>query len=240
MPPSLGHQLRLAREARNLTLADLAHETRIPEARLADLENDTYDQFGGAAYARMFLRTYAHRLEVNAEAELEQFDHPFAVPSKSSPATGRRFRAWRIPELGFRWGMGAASEGSAAARSRSKLRSRVPASAAPRSSRPPRAVATPPRENLGNSFKVTVVVCAATLILGAGFLIAQAYQQQHSPSAASAAQPVPPTSAETDLEVEVRRAEPVPETRAMENLPQPPKAVPVRDKRPPTKAVLVK
>lgn len=76
MPPTLGQRLKHAREKRGLTLLDLAHDTRIPLARLQDLEEDRLNSFGGMAYAKSFLKTYAALLEVSADDVLNQIQPP--------------------------------------------------------------------------------------------------------------------------------------------------------------------
>lgn len=76
MQPTLGQRLKHAREKMGLSLADVAHQTRIPMPRLKDLEDDNYNALGGMAYARSFLQTYAQLVEVNADPVLEQMQTP--------------------------------------------------------------------------------------------------------------------------------------------------------------------
>jgi len=76
MPPTIGDRLKQAREQRDLTLADVAHETRIPIARLQDLEHSSYTSFGSLTYAKGFLRAYAEFLDVDASEVLDQFQKP--------------------------------------------------------------------------------------------------------------------------------------------------------------------
>lgn len=77
MNPTLGQRLLSARESRGLSLADAAHETRIPAQRLRHLEEDNYAAFGSMTYARSFLKLYADFLEVDAGEMLA--DLPSAV-----------------------------------------------------------------------------------------------------------------------------------------------------------------
>ena len=62
---TLGQRLKAAREARGLSLADAAHETRVPAQRLQHLENDNIAAFGSMAYARAFLKLYSTYLDVD-------------------------------------------------------------------------------------------------------------------------------------------------------------------------------
>jgi cytoskeletal protein RodZ len=66
MPPSLGQKLKNAREQQGLSLADVAHKTRIPVPKLRDLEDDNYNTFGSLTYARCFLQTYGGFVGVDA------------------------------------------------------------------------------------------------------------------------------------------------------------------------------
>lgn len=57
--PKLGQALRQAREARRLSLEDVAATTRISLRFLTAIENSRYDVFTGAIYAVGFARAYA-------------------------------------------------------------------------------------------------------------------------------------------------------------------------------------
>ncbi|TLD69360.1 hypothetical protein FEM03_18505 [Phragmitibacter flavus] len=115
MSLSLGSQLRQARTKRGLSLLDVAHKTRIPAARLQDLEDDNYNSHGGLTYAKSFLRTYSAFLKVDASAILDQLqppplagakDYRYLVSNLGPWIRSRQFRA-RRPER-----RGAARRGS--------------------------------------------------------------------------------------------------------------------------------
>jgi cytoskeleton protein RodZ len=76
MPPTLGQRLKHARDQRGLSLRDVEHATRIPVARLQDLEADRLNGLGGMTYARSFLRTYAALMEVHADDVLAKNNPP--------------------------------------------------------------------------------------------------------------------------------------------------------------------
>lgn len=76
MSPTLGQRLRQAREKKGLSLADVAHQTRIPAPRLKDMEDDNFNALGGMTYARSFVQTYSGLLDVNADFVLEQMQPP--------------------------------------------------------------------------------------------------------------------------------------------------------------------
>jgi len=57
--PAVGEQLRAAREARGLTLAEVAAETRIPQRHLLTIEAGAFSSLPARTYAVGFSRTYA-------------------------------------------------------------------------------------------------------------------------------------------------------------------------------------
>ena len=69
-------KLKAARESRGLSLADVAHQTRIPVSRLVQLEEGNYAAFGSMAYARSFLRTYSKYLGVDSEEVIRSLPTP--------------------------------------------------------------------------------------------------------------------------------------------------------------------
>lgn len=73
MPPTIGTQLREAREAQNLSLEDVRHRARIPLALIAALEEDRVDAFASLTYARKFLQHYGRFLRVDVSAHLARF-----------------------------------------------------------------------------------------------------------------------------------------------------------------------
>lgn len=73
---SVSGELKSAREAQRLTLADVAHETRIPVDRLRLLEEGKFAAFGSMAYARSFLRKYARHLGVGVDEAVSTLPDP--------------------------------------------------------------------------------------------------------------------------------------------------------------------
>jgi cytoskeletal protein RodZ len=76
MEAPISQKLRATREARRMTLADVAHATRIPLPRLQQLEDGNYAAFGNMAYARSFLRGYSRFLGVDAERVINELPDP--------------------------------------------------------------------------------------------------------------------------------------------------------------------
>lgn len=70
---SLGAQLRRAREARGLSLSDIAEETRISRRYLEAIESDNYAKLPGGIFNRSFIKTYARKVGVDETRALEDY-----------------------------------------------------------------------------------------------------------------------------------------------------------------------
>lgn len=67
-PGTAGETLRAAREAKGLSLADIALRTRIAQRQLEAIERDDYAALPGIPYAIGFARAYARQLEIDEVA----------------------------------------------------------------------------------------------------------------------------------------------------------------------------
>ncbi|MCX8089964.1 MAG: helix-turn-helix domain-containing protein [Verrucomicrobiae bacterium] len=93
--PTVAEQLRAAREARHLSVQQVADITKIRTDHIRALEEGNYDMFAAPVYIRGFVRTYATLLKLDVpqvmaalDAELartEKFNEP---PSLSPPPQG--------------------------------------------------------------------------------------------------------------------------------------------------------
>jgi cytoskeleton protein RodZ len=70
---TIGKRLKHARDERGLTVEDVAFHTRIPAARVRDMENDDLSRFANLTYARGFLKIYAEYLQLDLGDYLGQF-----------------------------------------------------------------------------------------------------------------------------------------------------------------------
>lgn len=80
--PSVGEQLRAAREKQGLTISQVADRTKLRADHVRALEEGNYDVFAAPVYVRGFVRSYAGLLKVDAapllhdlESELNQSQH---------------------------------------------------------------------------------------------------------------------------------------------------------------------
>jgi cytoskeletal protein RodZ len=91
--PTVGEQLRTARETQQLAIHQVADWTKIRGDHLRALEEGNYSMFSAPVYIRGFVRTYATVLKLNAPQILEQLNHELAncgqhEPALSQPAHG--------------------------------------------------------------------------------------------------------------------------------------------------------
>ena len=71
---ALGEEFRSAREARGLTLSDVAEQIHIRSVYLNAIENEDWPSIGAPVYVRGFIRTYARFLGVDAEGAVQRFN----------------------------------------------------------------------------------------------------------------------------------------------------------------------
>jgi len=81
---ALGDEFRSAREARGLTLSDVAEQIHIRSVYLSAIENEDWPSIGAPVYVRGFIRTYARFLGLDGEAAVAAFNQA-APPERPSP-----------------------------------------------------------------------------------------------------------------------------------------------------------
>ncbi|MGA8577006.1 MAG: RodZ domain-containing protein [Candidatus Cybelea sp.] len=72
-PEALGERLRAAREARGLSLSDVADQIRIRSVYLAAIEEGSWSAIGAPVYIRGFIRTYARFVGLDPEEAVAAF-----------------------------------------------------------------------------------------------------------------------------------------------------------------------
>jgi cytoskeleton protein RodZ len=85
--PALGEEFRSAREARSLSLSDVAERLHIRSVYLAAIEDEDWHVIGAPVYVRGFMRTYARFLGLDPEAAVARFAQtvPAGTPAASTP-----------------------------------------------------------------------------------------------------------------------------------------------------------
>ncbi len=84
--PALGERFRAAREARGLTLSDVAEQIRIRSVYLAAIEDESWASIGAPVYIRGFLRTYARFLGLDPEEVVAEFNGEASAPAPPIPS----------------------------------------------------------------------------------------------------------------------------------------------------------
>jgi transcriptional regulator with XRE-family HTH domain len=83
---SLGERLRRAREARGLSLDDIANRTRIPIRHLQHLEREEWDALPAATYAVGFTRNYANAVGLDGPVLARELRDRIGGPSHRAAA----------------------------------------------------------------------------------------------------------------------------------------------------------
>jgi cytoskeletal protein RodZ len=83
--PTVGEQLRKAREAQDLELHDIVDLTKIQSDHLRALEEGNYSVFSAPVYIRGFVRTYATVLHLDTAKILEQLGQELADSGQVDP-----------------------------------------------------------------------------------------------------------------------------------------------------------
>ncbi len=77
---ALGERFRRAREARGLSLSDVADQIKIRALYLAAIEDENWKAIGVPVYVRGFLRTYARFLGIDPEEAVAAFNRTQPTP----------------------------------------------------------------------------------------------------------------------------------------------------------------
>ncbi len=90
---ALGERFRAAREARGLSLSDVAEQIRIRSVYLAAIEDEKWSAIGAPVYVRGFLRTYARFLNLDTDEIVAAFN----ASSGTAPAPSAADREQATP-----------------------------------------------------------------------------------------------------------------------------------------------
>ena len=83
--PAVGAKFRAAREARGLSLSEVAEDIHIRAVYLAEIEAENWRAIGAPVYVRGFLRTYARFLGLDPEEAVAEFNRTLpAAPAGNS------------------------------------------------------------------------------------------------------------------------------------------------------------
>ena len=82
--PTVAEQLRTAREARKLTIYQVAETTKIRTDHIRALEDGNFDMFVAPVYIRGFVRTYATLLKLDVPQVMSALESELALTEKFS------------------------------------------------------------------------------------------------------------------------------------------------------------
>lgn len=91
---SVGQVLREAREARNITLDDVAMRLRLMHRQIEAMENDDFGSLGQPVFARGFVRNYARLMGLEPEPLLARMAGAPAEPTPAVPAEPPMSSSW--------------------------------------------------------------------------------------------------------------------------------------------------
>ncbi len=87
--PNIGEELKVAREAKGLSLTEIAERTRISHTFLKALEDGDYSAIPGDVFVVGFLRTYSKELGLNVKDILARY-RELNLPPREAPAPDDR------------------------------------------------------------------------------------------------------------------------------------------------------
>jgi len=104
-PVGIGARLRAAREARGLTLEQVAAETRIPQRQLVAIEAGDFSKMPGRTYAVGFTRTYAKMVGLDQEDAAASVRQELDAQSEDGyrPASFEPGDPARVPSRALGW-----------------------------------------------------------------------------------------------------------------------------------------
>jgi len=83
--PTVGEQLKTARESQGLQIHEVADQTKIRGDHIRALEEGDYDVFSAPVYIRGFVRTYAGLLKLDVPQILEALNSELARSGQAEP-----------------------------------------------------------------------------------------------------------------------------------------------------------
>jgi cytoskeleton protein RodZ len=97
MAETLGEKLRAAREARGISIRDVAEQTRIAPMYIECIENDNYKPLPGGIFNKGFVKSYARFIGMDENEALQDYSRLLSQTESSAPPL-EEFRSYR-PEV---------------------------------------------------------------------------------------------------------------------------------------------
>lgn len=96
---SVGKYLRQQREAKAMSIEEVARATRVPMSSVERLESDQFDELPGEVFVRGFMKSYARAVGLQADDVLARYTSsrrvawvtPLPISSPTRPARSKRY-----------------------------------------------------------------------------------------------------------------------------------------------------
>ncbi|HEY5961593.1 MAG TPA: helix-turn-helix domain-containing protein, partial [Polyangiaceae bacterium] len=96
---SVGQHLRQQREAKAMSIEEVARATRVPMSSVERLESDQFDELPGEVFVRGFMRSYARAVGLDPDDVLARYTAsrrvawvtPLPISSPTRPARSKRY-----------------------------------------------------------------------------------------------------------------------------------------------------
>lgn len=96
---SVGNHLRQQREAKGMSIEEVARATRVPMSSVERLESDQFDELPGEVFVRGFMKSYARAVGLDADDVLARYTAsrrvawvtPLPISSPTRPARTKRY-----------------------------------------------------------------------------------------------------------------------------------------------------
>ncbi len=98
MAETLGEKLRDAREARGISISEVAEQTRIAPMYIECIENDNYKPLPGGIFNKGFVKSYARFIGLDEQEALQDYSRLLAQTEGSSGPAPTETRSYR-PEV---------------------------------------------------------------------------------------------------------------------------------------------
>lgn len=92
MSETLGEKLRQAREARGITLSEVAEQTRISPLYIESIENDDYRSLPGGIFNKGFVKSFAKYVGVDEQEALQDYASMASHPDNQLAETTKTYR----------------------------------------------------------------------------------------------------------------------------------------------------
>jgi cytoskeletal protein RodZ len=96
---TVGNYLRQQREAKGMSIEEVARATRVPMSSVERLESDQFDELPGEVFVRGFMKSYARAVALDSDDVLARYTAsrrvawvtPLPISSPTRPARTKRY-----------------------------------------------------------------------------------------------------------------------------------------------------